>query len=158
MNSNCKLQCRGLAVLTVVAVAFVWLTHSVFFDTVKPKPSAMAEDEIFMRIRPDAQQNVMQASVAPKEFANGEAVYRSTCAACHEAGVLGSPKFSNRAQWAPRIAQGYATLLKNATTGIRQMPARGGNATLTDYDIGRAIVYMTKAAGASFPEPKAPKK
>ena len=38
------------------------------------------------------------------------------------------------------------------------MPARGGSnpADISDYELGRAVVYMTAAAGGKFPEPKAP--
>jgi len=68
--------------------------------------------------------------------------------------ALGAPRFENKADWGPRIAQGYDTLIKNATAGIRQMPPRGG-ADLTDTELASAVAYMANAAGASFKAPAA---
>jgi hypothetical protein len=38
------------------------------------------------------------------------------------------------------------------------MPARGGSspADVSDYELGRAVVYMANAAGGKLAEPKAP--
>ena len=36
------------------------------------------------------------------------------------------------------------------------MPAKGGNPTLSDYEVARAVVYMANKSGASLPEPAAP--
>jgi cytochrome c5 len=42
--------------------------------------------------------------------------------------------------------------------GKGAMPARGGSnpADISDYELGRAVVYLTGSAGGKFPEPKAP--
>jgi cytochrome c5 len=61
--------------------------------------------------------------------------------------VLGAPKIDDKAAWEPRAAQGLDTLMKNATNGIRSMPARGGDPTLTDEEVQNAIIYMTGKAG-----------
>lgn len=84
---------------------------------------------------------------APKEARSGEAVYNAVCASCHGSGVLGAPKVDDKAAWEPRTAQGLDGLLKNATNGIRSMPARGGDPSLTDEELSNAIVYMTGKAG-----------
>lgn len=92
----------------------------------------------------------------------GEQVYTEICSSCHGAGALGSPKFKDAAAWGKRIGQGYDTLLLHALTGIRKMPARGGEPDLTDLEVARAMVYMANAGGAKFeatlkkePEPSA---
>ena len=38
------------------------------------------------------------------------------------------------------------------------MPARGGAspADISDYELGRAVVYLANSAGGKLPEPKAP--
>ena len=38
------------------------------------------------------------------------------------------------------------------------MPARGGAAPadVSDYELGRAVVYLAYSAGGKLPEPKAP--
>jgi cytochrome c5 len=46
-------------------------------------------------------------------------------------------------------------MVNNAIKGKGIMPARGGNPTLDDLEIARAVVYMTNAAGANFAEPVA---
>ena len=85
---------------------------------------------------------------------SGEDVFKARCAACHEAGLLGAPKLADKAAWAPRIATGYAVLLNSSLNGKNAMPAQGG-ADHSDDEIGRALVYMTNAAGANFAEPEA---
>jgi cytochrome c5 len=69
-----------------------------------------------------------------------------TCAMCHAAGVAGAPKPGDKADWAPRIAQGKDTLYKHAMEGFTGskgvMPARGGATTLSDDDVKAAVDYM----------------
>jgi cytochrome c5 len=94
------------------------------------------------------------AAGAPK---SGEEVYKAVCAACHASGVAGAHKFGDKAAWAPHLGEGLAALSKNAINGIRGMPARGGNPSLSDLEVTRAVVYMANASGANFKEPEAPK-
>ncbi len=93
---------------------------------------------------------------APKVLQSGEAVFTAICAACHATGAAGAPKLADSGAWAPRIGQGYDTLLKHAIEGIRAMPAKGGNPDLDDVEVARAVVYMTNKSGASFKDPAAP--
>lgn len=50
----------------------------------------------------------------------------------------------------PRIAQGHDTLVTHALKGIRMMPAKGGNADLSDDEVAGAVKYMANEAGAGF--------
>lgn len=75
----------------------------------------------------------------------GEALFKSTCVACHGTGVAGAPKFGDKAAWAPRIAQGLDTLVQHAIQGIRAMPPRGGSSA-SDADVRAAVQYMVNAA------------
>jgi cytochrome c5 len=75
-------------------------------------------------------------------LATGEKIYTATCLACHGAGVLGAPKFGDKAMWAPRIAKGMDALYANSIKGINTMPARGGNAALKDDEMNAAVDYM----------------
>jgi len=77
----------------------------------------------------------------------GEQIVKTTCFACHQAGLMGSPQFGDAAMWAPRIAQGKETLYKHAIHGYRSMPAKGGKPSLTDKQVEEAVDYMVKAAG-----------
>jgi cytochrome c5 len=107
------------------------------------------------RIQPVGELNIVDAS-APRVEKEGKQVFNEVCTACHTPGALGAPKFGNKADWAPRIKQGYATLIKHAEEGIRQMPPRGGNPDLSDIEIARAVAYMADDAGAKFTPPESP--
>ena len=76
----------------------------------------------------------------------GKSVFGKTCALCHAAGVAGAPKPGDKADWAPRIAQGNDLLHKHAIEGFTgakgQMPARGGNTALTDDEVKAAVAFM----------------
>ena len=87
------------------------------------------------------------------ELKTGEEVYNSTCATCHAEGISGAPKFGDADAWAPYIDGGYNELLEVALNGRGAMPAKGGNTSLDDLEVERAMVYMANAAGADFDEP-----
>ncbi len=74
--------------------------------------------------------------------ANGKAVYENTCAACHSSGVLGAPPIGDQKAWKERIAQGMQTLYDHAIHGFQQMPAKGGNPSLSDDQVKAAVQYM----------------
>ncbi len=108
------------------------------------------------RIKPVGTVVIVDASAVRVEK-EGSVVFAEVCTSCHTAGALGAPKFGDKSAWAPRIKQGYETLIKHAEEGIRQMPPRGGNPDLSDIEIARAVAYMANDAGAKFvpPEPVA---
>jgi cytochrome c5 len=85
----------------------------------------------------------------------GEQVYAAQCTTCHAAGLAGAPKSGDEAAWAPRIKTGYEALLNSALKGKGAMAAQGGG-EFSDYEIGRAVVFMANKGGAKFDEPKAP--
>jgi cytochrome c5 len=117
---------------------------------------SQAPDAIASRIRPVADEGyTLKDANAPKVLQSGEAIYTSTCSACHGTGAAGAPKMGDNAGWAARIANGYEALLKSALAGKGAMPAKGGNADLDDMEIGRAIVHMVNASGGKFKEPEA---
>ena len=93
---------------------------------------------------------------ANRELATGEAVFKGQCVTCHGTpGIPGAPHLGDAAAWAPRLGQGYATLLEHALKGKGAMPAQGGG-DFDDIEIGRAVVYMANAGGATFPVPDRP--
>jgi len=72
---------------------------------------------------------------------SGEQAYAS-CAACHDTGTLEAPIVGNAESWAARIAGGVDALYNNAINGLNNMPAKGGNTTLSDDDVKAAVDYM----------------
>ncbi len=87
---------------------------------------------------------------------SGQEVYEKVCIGCHRDGVLGAPKFGDKAAWGPRIEQGAEVLMSHALEGkmstapdgkMRVMPARGGckPEVCSDEDIHSAVQYMIDA-------------
>ena len=136
--------------LIVMLVSFVTGGKKVDGQGMALKPESIAE-----RIKPVAAVN-LKAADGPKVYLTGEQVYAQVCKACHESGAAGAPKFGDNAAWAPRIKTGMDALDNSVIKGLKAMPPRGGNPDLSDYEIARAVVYMTAAAGGTFKEPAAP--
>lgn len=118
--------------------------------------NAMTPEAIADRLAPVGNVALQALSAGGGAARSGEAVYKLACAACHDSGAAGAPKFADAGAWSARNKQGVETLIKHAIEGIRGMPAKGGNSSLSDTEVARAVVYMANAAGASFKEPAAP--
>jgi len=89
------------------------------------------------------------AAPATASADTGKALFSSACVACHGAGIAGAPKVGDKANWAPRIAQGNAVLYEHAIKGFQGkagvMPPKGGSAA-ADADVKAAVDYMVAAA------------
>ncbi len=118
---------------------------------------SLSDSQVSARIAPIAQVDIRDAN-APRVYKTGEEVYKAVCSACHASGTAGAPKFTNSADWAPRIAQGFDTLWHTALSGKGAMPPRGGTSPddYSDFEIARAVVYMANNSGGTFPEPPVP--
>jgi len=90
-----------------------------------------------------------------KSMKTGEQVFQAQCTACHTSGAVGAPKLGDEAAWAPRIKAGYDALLASALKGKGNMTPQGGG-DFSEYELGRAVVFMANKGGAKFDEPKAP--
>jgi cytochrome c5 len=127
----------------------------VYYVTSANKPLAGADDAeraVAQRIQKVGMVEIRDAN---RPLRSGEEVYKAQCIACHGTGAAGSPKFGDAAAWAPRISTGYDALLNSALKGKNAMAAQGGG-DFQDVEIGRAVVYMTTAAGGKFAEPAVP--
>lgn len=112
---------------------------------------SMTNESIAARIQPAGLVKVTE-SAAPGSR-TGKMVFEAICISCHGAGLAGSPKFGDAAAWGGRIAQGFETLVKHASEGFKNMPAKGGAADLTAEEVARAVAFMANAGGAKFVEP-----
>ncbi|HEX8873541.1 MAG TPA: c-type cytochrome, partial [Nitrosospira sp.] len=88
---------------------------------------------------------------APAAAASGEGdkiktIYTTSCAACHGTGAAGAPKLGDKAAWAARIKAGNEALYNSAIKGKNAMPAKGGNASLSDADVKSVVDYMVSEA------------
>lgn len=142
-----------------IPIVVIWLLAYNVNQTVRTGAGTDEANDsaVAKRIAPLAQVTVRDAN-APHVYKTGEEVFKAVCSTCHATGAAGAPKFGDSSAWAPRIAQGFDTLLHTALTGKGAMPARGGTTPddYSDYEIARAVVYMADHGGANFPEPPAP--
>lgn len=114
---------------------------------------SLNEKHIAERLKPIGQVNVEASGNEPSKEAAaatplepGQKLYEQLCKTCHETGLAEAPKFANKKDWSPRIAQGLATLYKHAIEGYKGMPAKGGCSTCSDEDIKQAVEYMVNKA------------
>jgi cytochrome c5 len=141
----------------IVPIASIVLLVKLVLSQPSADPGALAPEAVLARIQPVARIE-FGAAAAPAGARKGEDIVKSTCAACHQAGVAGAPKIGDRASWAPRIREGLKGMLATATKGKGAMPPRGGDASLTDAELARAIVFMANQSGAQLKEPAAAQK
>lgn len=127
----------------------------VYFVTSGDKPAAGAVDPELATAMRIQRVGSVELRDANRPLQAGNAVYKAQCAACHDAGLAGAPKFGDTAAWAPRVATGYEALLTSAIKGKGAMGAQSGGA-FSDVEIGRAVVHMANAGGGKFAEPAAP--
>lgn len=143
----------GTILAFTLLIALIAKGFGVLNNDVKEPAAALAQvDE---NIKPVAMVEVAAADSAGPAAKSGEEIYNSVCMMCHQAGLMAAPVFGNKEQWKPRIAQGYETLVSHAVNGIRNMPAKGGNASLSEGEVASAVLHMANAAGAGFKAPAA---
>ena len=84
----------------------------------------------------------------PGRHRSGEEIVQQRCAKCHQTGEGGAPRIGDQTAWIPRLKQGIDVVVRSAIKGHGGMPARGGQADLSDAELRSAIVYMMNPAGA----------
>ena len=144
--------------LVIMFIGFILPISLIIIDTNKSQSSASKEDpkvaetKAKENIQPVAKVELAQAVAEGSASGgkSGEEVYKAVCSMCHQAGMLNAPKVGDTQAWAARISQGYETLVQHALKGIRSMPAKGGNASLSDAEVAGAVLYMTNSSGANF--------
>jgi cytochrome c5 len=118
-------------------------------------PAALTAEAVSARIQPVARIEYGAPTAAPGAR-TGEAIVQATCAACHQAGVANAPKIGDKNAWAPHIKHGLSALVQTVVKGKGAMPPKGGDASLTETEIARAVAHMANQAGANFKPPAAP--
>ena len=81
----------------------------------------------------------------------GREVVEQVCAGCHTSGKDGAPKIGDVAAWTQRSKNGLSKLTESAIGGIGKMPAHGGQPSLSDLEISRAIAFMVSFGHAVDP-------
>lgn len=138
----------------VVPITAIILLVKLIMSPQSADPGAMTPEAVAARIQPVGRIEFGAASDAAGAR-SGEEIVKSVCVACHQAGVANAPKIGNRNAWAPRIKEGLKDLVATAIKGKGAMPPRGGNPSLSDDEVARAVVFMANQAGGRFKEPAA---
>tara|TARA_B100000795_G_scaffold97790_1_gene71743 strand:+ start:63 stop:530 length:468 start_codon:yes stop_codon:yes gene_type:complete len=145
------LETVGVVIGSLVIAIVIIVVATKKYDSPKPV------EEV---VKTDGQENVTPVAIvkveesdsfeAPSSSISGDMIVKANCAMCHSTGLMNSPKIGDKAQWEPRIAQGKDLLVSNAINGIRTMPAKGGNASLTDSEMEAAVIFMVNSSGGNF--------
>jgi cytochrome c5 len=146
-----------LETIFVVVGSFVGAIIIITLATSKPEPAdtstmVVENEPMEANVQPVAVVKVTEKSDMKKNSSviSGEKIAQANCVLCHGSGMMNSPKIGDSAQWEPRIAQGKETLISHAINGIRTMPAKGGNASLSDEEVGAAVIWMANQSGGSL--------
>ncbi len=145
------LETVGVVVGSLVGAIIIITAATTKYDFSQSEEAKIVENNSQENIMPVAQVVVANESV-PKagNLISADAIIKANCAMCHAGGLMGAPKIGDVGLWAPRIAQGKEMLINNAIKGIRMMPAKGGNAKLTDEEVAAAVISMANASGGKL--------
>lgn len=114
--------------------------------------SAVTEPTAEEAVSPEVSDSVMaepEAATtvpAPELSADaGKVLYEKQCKVCHEQGLLGAPKYGDKAAWEPRLVKGKPTLYEHSANGFNKMPAQAVNG-VSEPEVHAAVDYMIAAS------------
>lgn len=138
-------------------VAILFLANYVDWGNKAADEQAKTPEATQARISPVAKLNYIDPNLPPV-YKTGQEVYQAVCMSCHDSGAAGAPKIGDMTAWGARLGQGYEGLLSSLLNGKGAMSARAGTSVddYSDYELGRAVVYLSNKSGASLTEPQAP--
>jgi len=145
-NNNIRNLYVALGVFCLVA-SLVYLVSSLV-NVVSDASSDEGVAEHFVastneRIEPVSKVHAGDTSIVIVRSA--QEIVDGLCMNCHRSGALGAPKVGTKSDWTSRGR--LSSMVKNAINGKGQMPARGGDGSLSDADIKKAVKYMLKKSG-----------
>ena len=149
----------------LVVVMFALIGFALYLYGHHPPPSNPAHaDEVAARVAPvggvysgdtgraaleEAKAAAAKAAAAQVAYGgtlDGKTIFGNLCQTCHTNAATGAPVISDKAAWAPRVAQGVDTLVKHAVEGFTgskgMMPAKGGNPSLTNEQVKATVEWM----------------
>jgi len=138
--------------LVIIALVIFGLAKNLTGNFYSLDSGEQDDPALIERIKPVA--NVTVAGDAPANAAavklSGKDVYTNACFACHGTGAAGAPKLGDKAAWTARISQGMDLLVDHAINGFTGstgvMPAKGGQAALSDEAVKSAVEYLVSGS------------
>ena len=147
----------------IVPIVAIAMLIQLILNRPHADPASLQPEAVAARIQPIGQVHFGPAAApepgaaeaagqarAPK---SGAEVVQTVCSACHGTGAAGAPKIGDKDAWAKLNKTGLDELVKNAISGVRAMPPRGGSPDLSDLEVTRAVVHMANQSGGKFKEP-----
>lgn len=146
-----------VALLLIVLASYIYGRHpaeenpdaaKVLAERIAPVGAVYAGDtgRAAMLAAQEAAAKAAAAQVAYGGTTDGKTIYGNLCHSCHDTGAGGAPKVSDKAIWAPRVAEGLDVLVKHATEGYTGkagvMPPRGGNPALNDAQVKATVEWI----------------
>ena len=147
------LETIGVVIGSLAGAIIIITAATTKYDFSQAEETKVAEINTQEDISPVAKVVVANESVTESGSENSisaDKIIKANCVMCHAGGLMGAPKIGDVGLWAPRIAQGKEMLINNAIKGIRMMPAKGGNAKLTDEEVAAAVISMANASGGKL--------
>lgn len=149
----------------LVLVMFLLIGFALYLYSKNPPPTNPSHtEEVQQRIAPvgdvyagdtgkaalaaaqEAAAKAAASQVAYGGTTDGKTIFGNLCQTCHTNAATGAPVITDKAEWAPRVAQGLDTLVKHATEGFTGkkgvMPPRGGNPSLNDAQVKATVEWM----------------
>lgn len=148
MSSKNNEDMMQLAIWSTLIILILVFIGMLFFSSIDLTGQTAEREQRLAaaRIVPVGQVHVGEAPVAVEPVAaapkSAEEIYNTVCTACHATGVLESPILGDKAAWAPRVEKGMDALMNSVLNGLNAMPARGGNASLSDEELKATVEYM----------------
>ncbi len=141
----------GAAVVIVPIVVLIFLIK-MHLGSGGTDNRSMSTEMVLSRIAPVALYNTGAPLPESQDAValTGEQVYNRLCMTCHDTGVTDAPIKGSVESWAPRIAQGSDVLFQHSLEGFNAMPAKGGDASLSDEEVKGAVVFMVNASGGDI--------
>ena len=119
---------RHLSALTFLTITFlvttVYLNGSEALGSTAEHGAAMKHDQSHV------------------DISLGKDVYERVCSVCHDNGVVGAIKITDKATWRSHVHHGIDHMVESVIKGKGAMPARGGDPNLTDEEIESAVHYI----------------
>ena len=90
-------------------------------------------------------------SQASERMDDGFEAYSARCAQCHDSGINGAPRTQEPLDWENRSSLWESVLVEHAKNGYLDMPAKGGDINMSDYDVDVAAEYMLNISHPGLP-------
>ncbi|NMW20285.1 MAG: cytochrome c5 family protein [Chlorobiaceae bacterium] len=124
----------------IIAAVFSVVCLSTFKNV-----QAEATGKVVEKIQSPIHANTITKVVLEKKYnlITGKKNYSSAgCAICHDNAVMGAPKPGDIKSWTSRLDNGWDQIVKHSIMDYKNMPAKGGNSSLSEIDIENIDAYL----------------